>query len=132
MSIWDMCKICKECCNGMIISLTEKEEKKFKTKKIQKQPALICDYLVSENCNLTEKPLECEAYPLMLIDNEIRIDKDCKICEEYRKKLKNKDSEVTEHYKIIQEKFDMLTKKEKEKMNKINKLEEYDTLPLEI
>lgn len=132
MSIWETCKLCKECCSGMIINLTKEEEKIFKTKKIKKEEKKLCDYLSLNGCKLEKKPLECEAYPLLYINNEIRIDKDCRLCEKYRKKLKEKDPEILTHFNKIQKEFSKLSKKEKEEINKINISEEYDTLPLEI
>jgi len=115
----------------MIINLTKNEEKIFKTKKIRKEEKKLCNYLSLNGCKLEKKPLECESYPLLYINNEIRIDKDCRITKEYIKKLKNKDPEVTKHYNEIKKRFSKLSEEEKKEMNEINISEEYDTLPLE-
>lgn len=131
MSIWEECKICKECCHSMIINLTKNEQKLFKAKKIKKDNNAVCEHLTKKGCCLIKKPLECEAYPLLYIHNEIRIDTDCRLCEKYRKKLKEKDPEILTHFNKIQKEFSKLSKKEKEEINKINISEEYDTLPLE-
>lgn len=129
MSFWDYCKECKMCCKEMHITLTKSEKKSLGLTKIKKKQKENCNYF-NQTCTAKQKPFECFAYPLLVVNNNLEIDINCPLHKQYLKNLNEPESEACKHLKEIQTLFSKLKKEDITKMSEVNKKEEYETIQI--
>ena len=102
--LFDHCAECQSCCNvdagygALEITLTKHESSVIKHLCIEDQ----CMHLGPRGCTLgDDKPLSCKLYPLSF-DHKAQkyyFDAACPLLPEYKRQLKNPDSEASNHFK---------------------------------
>jgi Fe-S-cluster containining protein len=102
--LFDHCAECQSCCNvdagygALEITLTKHESSVIKHLCIEDQ----CMHLGPRGCTLgDDKPLSCKLYPLSF-DHKAKkyyFDAACPLLPEYKRQLKNPDSEASNHFK---------------------------------
>ena len=102
--LFDHCAECQSCCNvdavygSLEITLTQNETSVLKHLCIEDQ----CTHLGPRGCKLGDsKPLSCKLYPLSF-DHKAKqyyFDAACPLLPEYKRQLKNPDSDAAHHLK---------------------------------
>ena len=104
--LFDHCAECQSCCNvdagygALEITLTKQERTVIKHLCIEDQ----CTHLGLHGCTLgNDKPLSCKLYPLSF-DHKAQkyyFDAACPLLPEYKRQLKNPDSDAATHLKTM-------------------------------
>jgi len=102
--LFDHCAECKSCCHvdagygSLEITLTQAEAEVHQQLCIEDK----CTHLGAKGCKLgDDKPLSCKLYPLSF-DHEAKkyhFDAACPLLPEYKRQLKNPDSDAAQHMK---------------------------------
>jgi len=102
--LFDHCAECQSCCNvdagygTLEITLTQAETAVHQHLCIEDR----CTHLGAQGCKLgNTKPLSCKLYPLSFDhkSNAYYFDAGCPLLPEYKRQLKNPDSEASKHLK---------------------------------
>jgi Fe-S-cluster containining protein len=104
--LFDHCAECQSCCNvdagygSLEITLTRNETSVIKHLCIEDR----CTHLGTQGCELGDsKPLSCKLYPLSF-DHKAKkyyFDAACPLLPEYKRQLKNPDSDAATHLKTM-------------------------------
>ena len=135
--LFDHCAKCQSCCNvdagygSLEITLTQTEATVYKNLCIVDR----CTHLGPKGCKLGEaKPLSCKLYPLSFdhLSNKYYFDAACPLLPEYKRQLKNPESEASTHLKKMHHQLMQLTETDEDflKRNHQIDLEFFELMPL--
>ncbi len=126
--LFDHCAVCQSCCNvdsgyaPLEITLTQEESSVFQHICIEDQ----CEYLGDKGCKLgDDKPFSCKLYPLSFDpkDQAYYFDASCPLLPEYKKQLKNPDSDASIHFKSMDQLLMQLMTTDKKFLDRNHKVD---------
>ncbi len=126
MSLWDYCKICQCCCNGVLVNLTD-EEKKILGREELNNVLSPCEFCKENGCTAKIKPLDCYAYPVLIVRKGLSFDYSCPLFKIYFLQLFHVGSEARKHLESVREKVKNTKKEDLERYYK-----ETDQFPNEL